>query len=146
MSTHAHIGIIESDRTIKAIYCHNDGYLEHIGYILTKYYNTKEKVKELIKLGNISSLHHHVNPVITNEPHTFDNPQPHTTVAYYRDRNEPWKYVKPKYYDSKNDYVTRTDSVYRYLFDTSINKWRYTKGSRFFKIPENMEPLAWDKE
>jgi hypothetical protein len=57
MGTRSSIGIKSEDGTIKAIYCHWDGYLEGVGTGLVQNYNTKAKAEELINLGGFSSLH-----------------------------------------------------------------------------------------
>tara|TARA_R100001463_G_scaffold26172_1_gene61436 strand:- start:436 stop:879 length:444 start_codon:yes stop_codon:yes gene_type:complete len=56
-------GIGGADDTIKAIYCHNDGYLSNNGKILDLYYtdntdeqDAKDKINELLAGGDISSL------------------------------------------------------------------------------------------
>ena len=55
MSTHARIRmILPFGEKSKAIYVHWDGYPSHIMPILETYYNTPEKVEELLKLGNLS--------------------------------------------------------------------------------------------
>lgn len=54
MATKSTIAIWTSDG-IKAIYCHWDGYPEHNGEILQKFYDEK-KTLELISLGDLSSL------------------------------------------------------------------------------------------
>lgn len=54
MGTHAFIGLKEERITFT--YCHFDGYLEGVGVLLHKYYNTLEKVKELLDMGNLSGL------------------------------------------------------------------------------------------
>jgi len=56
MSTRSRIGMIMEDGTVHSVYCHCDGYPSYNGRILKEYYNTSEKVKELISLGDISSL------------------------------------------------------------------------------------------
>lgn len=48
MATNSTINIRHKDGTIDSIYCHNDGYVDHHGPILTKYYTTSELVNELI--------------------------------------------------------------------------------------------------
>lgn len=56
MATRSNIGIKLDNGSIEMIYCHWDGYLSYNGKILLEHYNTTEKVNELIKLGNISTL------------------------------------------------------------------------------------------
>lgn len=40
---------VNTEQGINAIYCHWDGYLEHNGVILKKFYSTKESLKELFR-------------------------------------------------------------------------------------------------
>lgn len=56
MATNSLIGIITEDNQFNYIYCHWDGYLDHVGKILLNFYNDKEKINELLLLGNLSSL------------------------------------------------------------------------------------------
>lgn len=55
MSTRSRI-ILKDGDTYKSIYCHFDGYLEGVGDILLKNYNTPKKVRDLISMGDASSL------------------------------------------------------------------------------------------
>jgi hypothetical protein len=45
-----------ADGTVQQIYCHWDGYLEHNGKILFNHYVDPYKTRELIDMGDISSL------------------------------------------------------------------------------------------
>lgn len=117
MSTRSTIWVKNEDGTFTGIYCHNDGYLEHNGWILFKYYLNPERVKELISLGSLSSLHKYLS---TNMPHTFDNPQKDVTVAYHRDRGEDFCQYKnvekrdlPRYYEEFNYFFI--DGKWKYL-------------------------------
>ena len=56
MSTRSRIGIQLADESILSIYSHFDGYPEFNGVKLVENFNTREKVKELIDLGDISCL------------------------------------------------------------------------------------------
>ena len=92
MGTRSSIAIKTEDG-IKAIYCHWDGYVEHNGRILKEHYDTPSKVKELIALGDLSSLGTEIGQV-----HSFDakyGPEPELSgltdnwcMAYGRDRGE----------------------------------------------------------
>lgn len=55
MSTRCRIGI-EGKDAIGSLYCHSDGYPEHTGVYLVKYYNTDKKVEQLFKLGDLSYI------------------------------------------------------------------------------------------
>ena len=72
MATRSRIAIENQDRSVTSIYCHWDGHIETNGVILNNNYTTKDKVEELIALGDISSL-----------DETIDR-----TVAYHRDNGE----------------------------------------------------------
>lgn len=98
----------------------------HITPTLLQYYNTPEMVDKLIHLGDISCIYANIAPP-KGVQHTFDNPPlPDTTVAYFRDRNEPWKDNKPKY-GSRTGFMN-IDDGYKYLYDTKNQEWRIQKG------------------
>jgi len=91
MGTRSSIAIKTEDG-IKAIYCHWDGYVEHNGKLLKEFYNTTDKVKELIALGDLSTLGSQIG-----QKHGFDakyGPEPELDLtgnwclAYGRDRGE----------------------------------------------------------
>ena len=62
MSTHANIAILKPNGDIQSIYCHFDGYPQHVGQILHDHYNHQERVEQLIALGNISCLGEKLKP------------------------------------------------------------------------------------
>lgn len=68
-----------------AIYCHWDGYPSHHLPILTKHYNSDEKVDRLLENGSLSSLDEKCDKP---EGHGFDNPIKGYCVYYGRDRGE----------------------------------------------------------
>lgn len=56
MGTSSRIGIRNSDDSVVSIYCHWDGYPDHNGRILVEHYTDEAKVRELMALGNLSTL------------------------------------------------------------------------------------------
>ena len=56
MGTRSTIALEFADSTVQQIYCHWDGYLEHNGAILAEHYSDPFKLRDLIDLGDISSL------------------------------------------------------------------------------------------
>jgi hypothetical protein len=56
MGTRSTIAMEFADGTVQQIYCHWDGYLEHNGKILFNHYVDPYKTRELIDMGDISSL------------------------------------------------------------------------------------------
>lgn len=128
MSTRAHIGYIENN-TIHYIYCHFDGYPEHVGRILQESYTDPEKIKQLIALGDISSLGPKLAPEI-GEKHDFSNPAKDVTVAYHRDRGEDWDFTKPQttmapeaFFRQEYNYLINLDDPNN--TDYPLNKWMY---------------------
>ena len=84
MGTHSRIGVMHGD-TVKSVYCHYDGYLEHNGRILQEYYDSA-RANHLVALGDLSSLCPEIDP--GNDIHSFDTPKSGVCVFYGRDRDE----------------------------------------------------------
>ena len=55
MTTRSVIAKLDS-KGIKAVYCHNDGYLKYNGKLLSTHYTNENKVDKLLAEGDISSL------------------------------------------------------------------------------------------
>ena len=70
MSTRSHIGIWNEDGSLDVIYCHWDGYPSYNGAVLLHHYQDPEKIRELIALGDISSLAESVKPA--EGEHSFE--------------------------------------------------------------------------
>ena len=56
MATRSTIALEYADGTIGQVYCHWDGYLEHNGKLLAKHYSNPFILRDLIDLGDVSSL------------------------------------------------------------------------------------------
>jgi hypothetical protein len=56
MGTRSTIALEFADGTVEQVYCHWDGYLDHNGAILKEHYSDPFKLRELIDLGDLSSL------------------------------------------------------------------------------------------
>ena len=56
MSTRGRLGIELADGSILSIYSHYDNYPEFVGLKLVEHFDTKEKVQELVDMGDISCL------------------------------------------------------------------------------------------
>lgn len=56
--------IIVSDKKVTSQYCHFDGGLNNVGFILANHYNDIEKVKKLSKKGGINSLKENIKDSI----------------------------------------------------------------------------------
>ena len=86
MATRSTIAIEAADGTVKQVYCHWDGYLDHNGKLLLTHYSDAAKAAALVALGSISSLRAEVG-----EKHDFsgnEGRENRWTTAYHRDRGE----------------------------------------------------------
>ena len=123
MATRSTIAMKTEDGKVRSIYCHWDGYVGYNGKMLNDEYTDPVKVKQLIDLGDISSLRANIG-----EKHPFDrnHDEPELdqmyeewTTAYHRDREEDWARVAPQTYETVGDWVSEFDMgvEYYYLFD-----------------------------
>ena len=111
MGTRSTIALEFADGTVQQVYCHWDGYLAHNGKILAEHYSDPYKLRDLIDLGDLSSL----RPKI-GEKHAFSQFELRAEEVagyklltedwctfYGRDRNENG--VSAKQFKSYEDYV-----------------------------------------
>ena len=68
MGTRSTIALEFADGTIQQVYCHWDGYLAHNGAILAEHYSDPFKLRDLIDLGDLSSLRPEIG-----EKHAFSH-------------------------------------------------------------------------
>lgn len=89
MSIKSYICIENNDKTYTGIYCHDSGEPKNNGVTLALYYKKREKVNELISLGDMSVLFKNIHPN-PQYPHGFNffNRQPNVCVFYGRDKGE----------------------------------------------------------
>lgn len=103
MSTRSFIGIKENNGTIKAIYCHHDGYVSYVGAILNRYYADSEKVEKLMEIGDLSVLG--VNPIDGG----WEGPINHDDDGYYLEcvgyRSRPENNVDFKEYANEAEFL-----------------------------------------
>jgi hypothetical protein len=121
---------IEAGQIIHA-YVHYDGYPFNMMPILTKHYDTEEKVIELISHGDMSSL---AESCEKPEGHSFDNKIKGYTVYYGRDRGEEGtEFALGNWNEAKNE------EEYGYFFEDG--KWTWT--CSYYK---NLKELEEDTE
>ena len=138
MATRSYIGIHNSDTdTVDYIYCHFDGYLDHVGRILVNYYTDPARVRQLIALGSISSIGADptAQPVVSNngypDVNVTKNEQgvPIEVVAYHRDRGEQLK----RYTCTLPEYTEQDGMVsYVYLFKDGV--WQVYRNGSFVPV------------
>lgn len=121
MSTRSYIGELYKDGSILFTYCHFDGYPEHHLPILNEYYDTHEKVQELLALGRISVLAPRVAPN-PDENHSFVHPVKGIVIAYHRDRGEELETCTARSRKEFEEYVKKNVD-FGYLFEESTGNW-----------------------
>jgi hypothetical protein len=140
MGTRSTIALEFADGTVQQVYCHWDGYLEHNGKILQEHYSDPFKLRELIDLGDLSSLRPNIG-----EKHAFSQFElraeevagyklltENMCTFYGRDRGETGiearKYKNTdEYFDCSQqeeyDYILRTDGVWYMRCYTTNGVW-----------------------
>ena len=95
MATRSTIALEYADGTIGQVYCHWDGYLEHNGAMLSKHYSNPFILRDLIDLGDISSLrptvgtkHAFSKLEVPMDGEAYDKLYGDMTTFYGRDRGE----------------------------------------------------------
>jgi hypothetical protein len=128
MATRGRIGVELADGSILSIYSHYDNYPEFVGLKLVEHFNTKEKVQELIDLGDISCLW--TNAGWNNETLPEVGPLPYST------RGED---CPPRLDANKYDYLADGEE-YAYIY-TLNGEWVCYNMHQFddTKLPEVVE-------
>ncbi|NBX65031.1 MAG: hypothetical protein EBT66_08830 [Bacteroidetes bacterium] len=126
MATRSFIGILNKDNTVDYIYCHWDGYPDYNGVLLVENYSNIDDVRDLISLGDLSSLAPNISAPEGCE-HSFESRYKDVCVFYGRDRGDVDVSAKKTTVD---EYLSKSfgDSSwveYRYLFDPSMG-WKVT--------------------
>ena len=131
MATRSIIGQVQANGKIKTIYCHWDGYLEHVGQTLANYYDTDEKVSELVALGDLSTL----GPDL-GEKHTRDDAlkaRGPITTAYGRDLEQDG--AEAQEFSSVEEFIEyggNVDAEFLYLFEDGEG-WNYLSTRQTFQ-------------
>jgi hypothetical protein len=99
MGTRSTIALEFADGTVEQVYCHWDGYLEHNGKILLEHYSDPFKLRDLIDMGDISSLAANIGT-----QHNFGDLVEDECTFYRRDRGETG--VNAKKFKSIEDYYS----------------------------------------
>lgn len=108
MATRSTIALEFADGTVGQIYCHWDGYLSNNGKILFENYQDPFKVRELIDLGDLSSLGPNIGV-----KHEFSEVYQDCTF-YGRDRGETG--IEARYFDNFEDYAANHQTEeYEYI-------------------------------
>jgi len=110
MATRSTIALEYADGTVEQVYCHWDGYLAHNGQMLQEHYSNPFILRDLIDLGDISSLrptvgtkHAFSRLEVPMDGEAYDKLYGDMTTFYGRDRGEDG--VSAKKFASYEDYL-----------------------------------------
>lgn len=144
MATRSAIGIKHGDR-IKAVYCHWDGYVEHVGAVLNVYYQDSVRLNKLISMGDLSGIGADIGEVHDFGARAEYLPDGAATQCtfYTRDRGEDAPF---KSFDNEAEFVDHYESCgceYFYLYDHGV--W-YVQGRNGNFNPLHEELAKLNKE
>jgi hypothetical protein len=95
MGTRSTIALEFADGTVEQVYCHWDGYLDYNGKILAEHYSDPFKLRDLIDLGDLSSLkpeigekHAFSRLEVPMDDEAYEKLYGNMTTFYGRDRGE----------------------------------------------------------
>ena len=128
MSTRCRIAIENENGRVTSIYCHHDGYLYgsySVGQILLNHYQDKDKINQLMELGDLSSLG--IEP--TRAMCDCYSIEGENTPAYVCSKSQLVKEFK------------RSDQEYLYLFKDG--EWRYMT---CYDCDNEFRPIPKDEE
>ena len=113
MSTRSMIAVQDADGACYAVYCHFDGYVSHMGKMLTHYFNSDEKAADLVNEGELRAIDISAENEVVLEHFEADF-----------DKREI------EYYDTVVDMLNafqNSDREYLYIWDDVIETWLYRK-------------------
>ena len=130
MATRSRIGIKEESGEVRSIYCHFDGYPEGVGVVLSKHYQDADKVRQLMDLGDLSTLGAEIGEV-----QDFNWPNQDWCLAYGRDRGETA--TESREYESEFSWwIDSSNGWIDYLYLYKDGKWSYWASLRLQHMPE----------
>ena len=151
MSTRGHIAIKENGK-YKYIYNHYDSYIDGLGITLYKYYKNVNKVKELIALGNTSSIGSTIEEggSETYKDHMSKPLEQRGTVAAFRDINRwedcdettTWENEKPL---ETEYFLDMLGQDFIYVFDVEDDRWYFAYWNDEYKL-RDLEKTLHSKE
>jgi hypothetical protein len=133
MSTRSSIAVRHGTE-IKAVYCHWDGYVDHVGRVLHTHYQAGSKVDDLIALGDLSSLAPNIGvkhafdtfEMTDAEAEAYKKEHSDSCTFYTRDRGENTPFST---YLSEREWIRDFNDAgveYYYLYDSGV--WYVDKG------------------
>lgn len=120
----------------EGVYCHWDGYLEHVGALLLQFWSDPKKLEELIALGDISVLGSEIGEAHNFDDRAYIHGASNGTTFYGRDRGETG--VGPKTFLELDDlvhYADQSGCEFIYVFDQG-NWYFIDRGAQYFGLSD----------
>jgi len=146
MATRSTIALEFADGTVQQVYCHWDGYLDHNGVILRDNYSNPFKLRDLIDLGDISSLGIEIGEkhafsqfeLRAEEVQAYKELTENWTTFYGRDRGETG--IAPKKFKDFADYVENFQhEEYAYILRTDGQWYVKCHSAEFVALAQAFE-------
>ena len=139
MATRSTIALEFADGTVQQVYCHWDGYLSNNGKLLLENYSNPFVLRDLIDLGDISSLRPTVGTKhafsqfeVPMDGEAYDKLYGNMTTFYGRDRGETG--TGPKLFKDFADYAENFQhEEYAYILRKDGN-WYVKQYSNDFEV------------
>jgi len=136
------------NKTVRAVYCHWDGYLEHNGAILARHYAASPKANNLIALGDLSSLRKNIGIQHSFDDRTAEHED--SCTFYTRDRGETAPFQVFKNLKDAEEHYTWSDYYYCFKYskssDYTVGEWFYKRnGGRWLKLAPAIAKLNKDE-
>ena len=149
MATRSTIAKLSKDGIIKAVYCHNDGYLNYNGKMLNEHYKDESKVDELLAHGDISSLNENIGVKLDFDDYKlfYEKEQ---CKFYHRDRGEDLMFNE---FESDIEYIEWANGVANgfiylyasgawYVYDNGIVRTYGRASHKFVELEEALHEIA----
>ena len=147
MATRSVIAKLDSKtKKIKAVYCHNDGYLKHVGTILDSHYQDESKVDELLKHGDLSSLGNNICEKINWDDFELAHYN-QQCMFYVRDRGEKRKPAAILEDDIALVEFANEDCDAQFIYLYAYNAWYvydYSKDNQFVELDDVLSKVYKD--
>ena len=110
MGTRSNVAYATEDNKIVASYCHYDGYIEHNGVMLLKYYNGEKQARDLVDNGYMSSLQSTIEEINEGRVHEDKPIEYRNEFIFMNDLEALWDEFVYLFKEGKW-YVAESDSI-----------------------------------
>ena len=110
MGTRSNVAYATEDNKVLASYCHYDGYIEHNGVMLLKYYNGEKQARDLVDNGYMSSLQPTIDQINEGRVHEDKPIEYRNEFIFMNDLEALWDEFVYLFKEGKW-YVAESDSI-----------------------------------